>query len=66
VYIGVALLSPSLFDGAPRGAFALGTLFDRAEKAGRLMGIKLEGTFLHVGTPEAVQDAEAAIRQAGG
>jgi MurNAc alpha-1-phosphate uridylyltransferase len=66
VYIGVALLSPSLFDGAPRGAFALGTLFDRAEKAGRLMGIKLEGTFLHVGTPEAVQDAEAAIRRAGG
>jgi MurNAc alpha-1-phosphate uridylyltransferase len=65
VYMGVALLSPNLFDGAPRGAFPLGTLFDRAERAGRLMGIKLEGTFLHVGTPEAVQEAEAAIRRAG-
>jgi len=66
VYMGVAILSPTLFDGAPRGAFGLGELFDRAEKAGRLMGLKLEGTFLHVGTPEAIKEAEAAIRQAGG
>ena len=65
VYMGVAILSPTLFDGAPRGAFALGELFDRAEKAGRLMGLKLEGTFLHVGTPEAIKEAEAAIRRAG-
>jgi MurNAc alpha-1-phosphate uridylyltransferase len=66
VYMGVAILSPSLFDGAPRGEFGLGELFDRAEKAGRLMGIRLEGTFLHVGTPEAIKEAEAAIRHAGG
>lgn len=66
VYMGVAMLSPGLFEGAPRGAFGLGELFDRAERAGRLMGIRLEGTFLHVGTPEAVKEAEAAIRQAGG
>jgi MurNAc alpha-1-phosphate uridylyltransferase len=66
VYMGVAILSPALFDDAPRGAFGLGELFDRAEKAGRLMGIRLEGTFLHVGTPEAIKEAEAAIRQAGG
>jgi MurNAc alpha-1-phosphate uridylyltransferase len=65
VYMGVAILSPRLFDGAPRGAFGLGQLFDRAEKAGRLMGIKLEGTFLHVGTPEAIKEAEAELRRAG-
>ena len=65
VYMGVAILSPSLFDGAPRGAFGLDKLFDRAEKAGRLMGIKLEGTFLHVGTPDAIREAEAAIKRAG-
>ena len=65
VYMGVSILSPSLFEGAPRGAFGLSDLFDRAEKAGRLMGIKLEGTFLHVGTPEAIKDAEGAIRRAG-
>lgn len=66
VYMGVAILSPTLFDGAPRGAFGLGELFDRAEKTGRLMGIRLEGKFLHVGTPEAIKEAEAAIRHAGG
>jgi MurNAc alpha-1-phosphate uridylyltransferase len=66
VYMGVSILSPSLFDGAPRGAFGLSDLFDRAEKAGRLMGLKLEGTFLHVGTPEAITEAEKFIRLAGG
>ena len=65
VYMGVAILSPSLFDGAPRGAFNLNVLFDRAEKAGRLMGIKLEGTFLHVGTPDAIRQAEEALPRAG-
>lgn len=65
VYMGVAILSPALFEGAPRGAFGLGDLFDRAEKAGRLMGIRLEGTYLHVGTPEAVKEAEDAIQRAG-
>jgi MurNAc alpha-1-phosphate uridylyltransferase len=64
VYMGVAILSPALFEGAPRGAFGLGELFDRAEKAGRLMGIRLEGTYLHVGTPEAVREAEDAIEHA--
>lgn len=65
VYMGVAILSPRLFDGAPRGAFGLNRLFDRAEEAGRLMGIRLEGTFLHVGTPEAIKEAEAELRRAG-
>jgi MurNAc alpha-1-phosphate uridylyltransferase len=65
VYMGVSILSPALFEGAPRGPFGLDNLFDRAETAGRLMGIKLEGTFLHVGTPEAIAEAEEAIRRAG-
>jgi MurNAc alpha-1-phosphate uridylyltransferase len=65
VYMGVSILSPGLFEGAPRGPFGLDKLFDRAEKAGRLMGLKLEGTFLHVGTPEAIDEAEDAIRRAG-
>jgi MurNAc alpha-1-phosphate uridylyltransferase len=65
VYMGVSILSPALFEGAPRGAFGLSDLFDRAEKAGRLMGLKLEGTFLHVGTPDAIAAAEEAIRRAG-
>ena len=62
VYAGAAILSPSLFAGAPTGEFSLTTLFDRAAGAGRLHGLRLEGLWMHVGTPEAVAAAEAAIR----
>ena len=36
-------------------------LFDRAAAAGRLHGLRLEGVWMHVGTPEAIKEAEAAI-----
>jgi MurNAc alpha-1-phosphate uridylyltransferase len=61
VFAGVAVLSPALFAGAPAGEFPLTLLFDRAEQAGRLAGLRLEGLWMHVGTPEAVPAAEAAI-----
>jgi MurNAc alpha-1-phosphate uridylyltransferase len=61
VYAGAAILSPRLFDGAPQGAFSLTTLFTRAIAAGRLHGLRLEGLWMHVGTPEAIAEAEAAI-----
>ena len=58
---GVAILSPALFAGAPGGPFSLNLLFDRAVEAGRFCGLRLEGVWMHVGTPEAVAAAEAAI-----
>ncbi len=61
VYAGGAILSRRLFDGAPEGAFSLTRLFDRAEEAGRLYGLRLDGLWMHVGTPEAIALAEAAI-----
>ena len=61
VYAGVAVLSPALFADAPEGVFPLTQLFRRAEEAGRLHGLRLEGLWMHVGTPEAVAAAEAAI-----
>jgi N-acetyl-alpha-D-muramate 1-phosphate uridylyltransferase len=61
VYAGVAILSPSLFAGAPDGPFSLNLLFDRAIEAGRFYGLRLEGVWMHVGTPEAIAAAEAAI-----
>jgi MurNAc alpha-1-phosphate uridylyltransferase len=61
VYAGAASLAPALFKDAPRGEFPLTSLFDRAEEAGRLHGLRLEGLWMHVGTPEAVGEAEAAI-----
>jgi MurNAc alpha-1-phosphate uridylyltransferase len=61
VYAGAAILTRAFFAGAPQGAFSLSPLFDRAAAAGRLFGLRLEGIWMHVGTPEAVKAAEAAI-----
>lgn len=61
VYAGAALLSPRLFAGAPSGAFALTRLFRQAEAKRRLFGLRLEGLWMHVGTPEAIAAAEIAI-----
>jgi len=61
VYAGAALLSPELFVDMPAGAFALTLLFDRAGAKGRLFGLRLEGVWMHVGTPEAIAAAEAAL-----
>ena len=37
-----------------RGAFSLTPLFDRAARAERLHGLRLDGVWMHVGTPEAM------------
>jgi MurNAc alpha-1-phosphate uridylyltransferase len=66
VYAGAAILRPELFQDAPEGAFSLTTLFDRAAATGRLHGLRLEGIWMHVGTPEAIAQAEAAIRASAG
>ena len=62
VYAGAAILTPALFKDAPQGAFSLTRLFDKAQAAGRLFGLRLEGVWMHVGTPEAIRIAEEAIR----
>ncbi len=61
VYAGAAVLTPSMFMDAPEGPFSLNLLFDRAIEAGRLCGLRLDGVWMHVGTPDAVAAAEAAI-----
>ena len=62
VYAGAAILTPALFAGSPAGAFSLTRLFERAADAGRLHGLRLEGLWMHVGTPDAIAAAEAAIK----
>lgn len=63
VYAGAGIFAPSLFADTPEGPFSLNRIFDRAAEAGRLFGIRLEGVWMHVGTPEAIHEAETAIRQ---
>jgi N-acetyl-alpha-D-muramate 1-phosphate uridylyltransferase len=61
VYAGVAILSPSVFADAPSGDFSLTKMFDRANEQERLFGLRLDGTWMHVGTPDAVHAAEEAF-----
>jgi MurNAc alpha-1-phosphate uridylyltransferase len=61
VYAGAAILTPAFFAGVPAGPSSMSPLFERAIAAGRLCGLRLDGTWMHVGTPEAVKAAEAAI-----
>ena len=42
--------------------FADPTVRHGAGSAGRLHGLRLEGVWMHVGTPDAIAQAEAAIR----
>jgi MurNAc alpha-1-phosphate uridylyltransferase len=61
VHAGAALVHPRLFEGCPPDAFSMNVLFDKAIEAGRLYGVRLDGFWLHVGTPEAIAEAEMTI-----
>ena len=61
VYAGAAIMSPSLFAEAPTGEFSLTKMFDRANDQERLFGLRLDGVWMHVGTPDAIQAAEDAF-----
>lgn len=63
VFAGVSIAHPRLFENAPQGAFSLNKLWDRAIDKGRLYGLRLEGVWMHVGTPDALAEAEAALTQ---
>ncbi|HET7679868.1 MAG TPA: nucleotidyltransferase family protein [Xanthobacteraceae bacterium] len=62
-YASAALLAPALFKDAPKGAFPLTVLFDRAAERGRLHGLRIDGIWMHVGTADAVAEAEAAMME---
>jgi N-acetyl-alpha-D-muramate 1-phosphate uridylyltransferase len=61
VYAGVAIMSPALFADAPMGEFSLTKIFDLANERERLFGLRLDGVWMHVGTPDAIQAAEKAV-----
>jgi MurNAc alpha-1-phosphate uridylyltransferase len=61
VFTGVSIAHPRMFEGAPQGAFSLNAPWDVAIEKGRLYGIRLDGLWMHVGTPEALTEAERWI-----
>jgi MurNAc alpha-1-phosphate uridylyltransferase len=58
---GVQLVHPRLFADAPKGAFSTNLVWDRAIAKERLFGIRLEGTWMHIGTVEALEESEAFL-----
>jgi len=63
VYNGIGIIKPALFADAPEGPFRLLPYFLRAAEKGRLHGLRLDGIWLHVGTPQAIGDAERLIER---
>ncbi len=66
VFAGVSIVHPLLFEGAPDGAFSLNRLWDRSIGKGRLFGIRHDGVWMHIGTPDALAEAEKVLQAGDG
>lgn len=60
-FVGVSVLTPRLFSGIADTAFSLNVIFDRAIEQRALFGLVLEGIWMHVGTPQALAEAESHL-----
>ena len=58
VWTGLQIVHPRLFEGAPNGRFSINPLWDKAIAKGRLFGLRLDGVWIHVGSPQALEEAE--------
>ena len=65
VYASIQILHPRLFDGAPGGAFPLRPLWERAAAAGRLFGLRHDGEWYHIASPQGLAAAQALLGRSG-
>ena len=66
VFTGVSIANARLFEHSREGKFSLNILWDRTIKLGRVYGLRHDGIWMHVGTPEAVHEAEECIAREQG
>lgn len=64
-FTGVQILHPRLFQYAPEGPFSLNLLYDQAEASERLFGLRHDGLWFHIGTPQDLDNAEAELEDLG-
>lgn len=62
VYSGAQIIAPGAFAGSPPGAFSVNLVWDRLLAEGRLAAVTYPGTWIDVGTPAGLVEAEAALR----
>ena len=63
VYAGVSILHPRLFKDRKVTRFSLNEVWNQALEANRLYGLRHEGVWMHIGSPDAVSDAEAYVEE---
>jgi len=63
-YMGVHITRSDYADGGPDGAFSLSPLWRASAAAGRLYGCVLDGDWMHVGDPQARDEAEVRLGRA--
>lgn len=61
VYTGVQIVHPRLFVETTDGAFSMNVLWNRAMLTGRAAGMRMEGLWMHVGSPQELADAERVM-----
>lgn len=61
-YMGVHITRPDYADAGPDGPFSLSPLWRQSAAAGRLYGCVLDGDWMHVGDPQARDEAEARLK----
>lgn len=62
-YMGVHITRPDYADEGPVGAFSLSPLWRRSAAEGRLFGCVMDGDWMHVGDPQARDEADARMAQ---
>ena len=61
LFASASICDARLFRSSPDGAFSLLRLWNRAQAAGHLYGLVHDGQWFHVGTPQALAEAEKAL-----
>ncbi len=64
IYGGIQIIQPHILKEVEQNRFSLNTIYDNALKKGRLYGHVFGGTWMHIGNPEAVKDAEEYFEKA--
>ena len=61
LYSGVNITHPRLFEASPDGAYSVNILWNRAIAQGRLAGIRHDGEWYHVSTPQHLREVEREL-----
>ncbi len=66
-YAGIQIIKPELFldSELPDGAFSTNIVWNKLLEKGSAYGFVLEGTWMHVGTPDGIKEAELALAKGG-